>query len=299
MAKKLKSRKSRRSPTKVTRTEGSPFYYDQVMHNPNHTARLLTQDDKVVFTGFMDQLPSVSIQNDWGDLNDSITNKLVDKATSIVQSSAGMMMTDMVQDTASFMGVENDTFNGIMNTIRGAQNAYVRGVDGIVKRFNGTKVSGIESFTIGAVLINDLESSNIEAQVNKIIQVTTGRYWTAKDWSANTGMDADNAQKTETLANNFVGIMSAPNGYQLDRNAFLGDKVLKGTFTLEVGNVFRFRNIVVSSVDINYSTTHVMKADGSKDRSRLSYVEVKMQCMPVIEPNPTTLARARNEMKGS
>lgn len=240
------------------------FFFDRAIRDQSRTVRLL-KDGGIIAAGFFQDIPGVTITNNWSGANASFLSGLVDKFTSSFRSAAGQRVVGLIK--------ENDFLSGfigedILSAVEKVQNSKITSVENMVKQYEGTQtnlqlenmvVAGVYSSskdTYFPMVCDTLKAVDPRKLAYVLINNISGHYITGEEGDASTG-DSDLDSDIYTIAKagaeeGLWGVQLAPNGYTLDyKKALLG--VIKGTFTLEIGDICKIDNIIITNVDVKMS----------------------------------------------
>lgn len=236
----------------------SNFFYDQLFDDDTRTTRLLTSDGALLIKGFIDQVPSLGITNEWGDTGSTVISSIIDRIHSMARNPYTMRLTDMAaQGLESLKSQYEDSkminaASEVMNNIQKYTNSGIKSVENYIKAFNWTSCS-ISSINLSVVLLNDTSDKDVyNDTIKPVIEATTSKL----DRSA--------------PFNSVIGIQAPPNGYKVNYNNAVSG-VMEGTFVLEVGKIFKFDNIIVTNIEVSPSSVMMMDSSGSPMNKPIYY----------------------------
>lgn len=244
------------------------FYFDRVMADLSKTIRLYKLDGyeaksaSCIAKGFLSDVPSLSISNDWGAADSTFISAWVNQIAGMITSPIGKRITETKTAKSIMRAIGlNDKDQA---DIRAVQNASIKSIENLVKQYNGT-TTDIGLSNIKMFVPYDAETPTLDpiGTVKSILDAGAGKF-------------AVDGKAIEALAENGIaGVQFAPNGYEVEYKKALGGD-LKGTFILEVGRVFQFRNILIQGINVEFSPYRVGKVS--------NYEAVWSGAAPEFEP---------------
>lgn len=233
------------------------FFFDRSMKDLSKTVRLYKLDNykaksaSCIAKGFLSDIPSLSINNDWGGADSTFITAMVNQVAGMITSPIGKRITETKTAKSLMKAIGlNDQDQA---AIRKVQNASIKSIENLVKQYNGT-TTDIGLSSIKMFVPYDSESPELKPidAVKNILDAGAGKF-------------AVEGKIIEVLAENGIaGVQYAPNGYEVEYKKALGGD-LKGTFILEVGRLFQFRNVLVQSISVEFSPYRVGKITNFED----------------------------------
>lgn len=253
------------------------FFYDRYLEDNGRTIRLYQSDmngkAKKLITGFLSEIPTITVANEWGNSGTTLVSTIVDAIGGVMNSSLGIRAAESIENIGNYLPMDKvlgagskDEFKGFMSKVKTLQNAHITGIENLIKTYKGTSVT-LSGMNLKIVMLNSSLTTDIRSELNNLLAVTTGTF------------DADYSFK------GLVGTQLAPNGYTIKYDSAL-EGIMAGTFILEIGNILKIPNILVSNVEYKISPVCVMDNNGNSTGEPLFIeVDVSVELARIITPN--------------
>lgn len=148
-----------------------------------------------------------------------------------------------------------DLGNALDNGLRRANGTFISSTD-LIKSFTGSNVR-YQFPSLTTVLLHNPDDP-VKSQLSKLLNPTLG---SVEDYGG------------------VYGLQYAPNDYRPDLNVLnMKDKKIQGTWSLELGKLYKFDNLLIDNIQFKLSTHRVKSKTGNS--SHALYAEVTVDVIP-------------------
>lgn len=277
----------------------SVFYYEQMLKNTDSTIRVYAEKGysdptityekgELVIKGNQSERELVLVAMLTDDLTVGIGNSFSDGSEDIITSTA-KSIAESVKANSRFVGgaAENikeligkdNVISDALNTIAAKGQYHLLTYNDRVNMYNGSTVTC--TIPINAFIYNNsqpesagsFKTLSVKSAVRRLVDRIIGD---VEDFSTK---NADGTEGLFSDLNGYFAFQKPPNGYVAKMNN-LSNKdqpFPPGTFTIEVGDLYIIKGLVITAANITMSKQKLKNRDGATDQPLFAEVSLTME----------------------